>query len=474
LLNPQFLNRPNNDHKQTTKMHSNLEGKNKLRALVISAIAISSVVIVEVTMGLIVNSLAIVSDGLHALLDALTTVMLFFAVRAAMKPADEEHTYGHEKFETIGGLIGGVVLIAVAILIFYEAAMRLVNPSHINASVEYVGFIGIAYALVISSLRVTVFKKFQHAESGSMKAGFYDAVSDLSSTIIALVGFALALLGFTGGDALASIFLGVMLTYLSFKLAKFSIMELSDTASKELVQKTRKIIASCEGVVKTENLKVRKVGSKIFVDASVQVPSFMSLQEAHSLASKIESCLKDSLLNVDATIHIEPADKGMKMDELVKNLAMVDGVKEVHEISTIYVGGKLYITLHACVNPELSVEEAHKIAEAIERRMHAEIKPLENVTVHVEPAGVAVPATEVTEAQIRTIVNEVAKGIAFNLRIKKVVTYTDQGKRYINVDCCFTKQVQIKDAHRVASLIEKETKERFASAIVTVHMEPEC
>ena len=70
-------------------------------------------------------------------------------------------------------------------------------------------------------------------------------------------------------------------------------MELSDTASKELVQKTRKIILSCEGVVKAENLRVRKVSSKLFVDASVQVPSAMSLEEAHSLASKIETCLKD-------------------------------------------------------------------------------------------------------------------------------------------------------------------------------------
>jgi divalent metal cation (Fe/Co/Zn/Cd) transporter len=198
------------------------------------------------------------------------------------------------------------------------------------------------------------------------------------------------------------------------------------------------------------------------------------LEEAHSLASKIESCLKDSLVNVDATIHIEPSDKGMKMDEVVQKLASVEGVKEVHEISTIFVGGKLYITLHVYVNPEMTLEEAHKIAETIEQNMHSEIKQLENVTVHVEPAGVAIPAIKVTEAQIRGIVNDVAKGIAFNLRIKRVVTYDGQGKRYINIDCCFTKQIRVKEAHRIASLIEKGTKDRFAGAVVTVHMEPEC
>ena len=162
------------------------------------------------------------------------------------------------------------------------------------------------------------------------------------------------------------------------------------------------------------------------------------------------------------------------MDKLVEKLATVEGVKEVHEISTNFLGGKLYITLHAYVNPELSVEEAHRIAETIESNIKADIKAIENVTVHVEPAGVAIPATEVTEAQLRRIVTEVAKKIANNLRIKRVVTYAATGKRYINIDCCFTKQVQVKDAHRIASQIEKETKEHFANSVVTVHMEPEC
>ena len=454
-------------------MQSAQEGTHKLKALKISAVAIFSVVIVEVFMGLLVNSLAILSDGLHALLDALSMVMLFFAVRASIKPPDEEHTYGHEKFETIGGLIGGIVLIAVAILIFYEAAIRLIENVQIAAGVEFAGFIAIGYALFISLLRVTVFKRVQHIESSSMKAGLYDAIADLSSTLIALLGFGLATIGIFNADAFASIFLGCMLSYLSIKLVKSSVMELSDTASRELVQKTRKAISSCEEVVKTENLKVRKVSSKIFVEASVQVPKAMSLEEAHSLASKIETCLKEQMGNVEATIHIEPFDKGTKLDELVEKLATVDGVREVHEISTIYVGGKLYITLHAYVNPELSVEEAHKIAETIENRMHTGIKSLEHVTVHVEPSGVAIPTAEIDESQLQKIIEKVAKDIAKNIHIKKVVTYVSENKRYINIDCCFTRQVQIKEAHRLASQVEKETKEHFANAVVTVHIEPE-
>ena len=457
-------------------MQGSSVGKYKLKALKISAVAIFSVVLVEVSVGLIVNSLAILSDGLHALLDVVSTIMLFYAVRASIKPPDEEHTYGHEKFETIGGLIGGVVLIAVAFLIFYEAAMRLtgLQNAQLNSGVEFAGFIAVGYAIFVASLRVTVFRKSEHVESPSMKAGFYDAISDLSSTLLALVGFGLATFGFFYGDALASIFLGIMLSYLSVKLVRFSVMELSDTASKELIQRIRKVIISHEGVVKTANLKVRKVSSKIFIDASIQVPSHMSLEEAHSLATKIENDLKEALGNVDGTIHIEPSEKDAKMDQLIEKLATVEGVKEVHEISTILTGGKFYITLHAYVDPEMSVEEAHKIAETIERKIQAEIKPLENITVHVEPSGIAFPATAINEAQLRKVVNEVTENIDHNLRVKRVVTYAAEGKRYINIDCCFTKQIQIREAHAIASQIEKETKERLANAVVTVHIEPEC
>ena len=251
-------------------------------------------------------------------------------------------------------------------------------------------------------------------------------------------------------------------------------MELSDTASKDLIEKTRKTILSNIGIDEVVSLKVRKASSKIFVDASLQVSSHMALEEAHSLASKIEASLKEALGNVDATIHIEPSEKDAKMDELVLKLAMVDGVKEVHEISTIYTGGKFYITMHAYVNPELSVEEAHKIAEIIEHRMHSEIKPLENVTVHVEPSNIAGPSNVVDEVQLKNLVNEITKGIAAHIRVRKIVTYAAEGKRYINIDCCFTEQIQIKEAHKIASQIEKETKERFANAVVTVHIEPEC
>jgi cation diffusion facilitator family transporter len=451
-----------------------LKGGTKLRVLKFSAVAIASVVIVEVVLGLLVDSLAILSDGLHASLDVFSTVMLFIATRASLKPPDEEHMYGHEKYEAIGGLIGGIILVGVAILIFYEAAVRVIGNIQVNGELQLAGFFAIGYTLCIDIFRVTIFKGAGHSQSTSVKAGFYDAISDLASTLIALLGFGLAIMGFYYGDSIASVFLGCMLVFLSIRLARASIMELSDTASKDLVQKTKKTVLTHDGVRDCRELKVRKVGSKIFAECSVQVSRLMSLEEAHALASDIEEDLVKTFGNVEATIHIEPAEEATKVEHLVEKLATVENVKEVHDIVTVYARGKLYITLHAYVDPNLSVEEAHEIAEKIEKKMHAEMKQLENVTVHVEPYGVEKHATEIDENELKEVIDKLAKKVKNSLRLKRTVTYAADGKSYINIDCCFTKHVPLTEAHEIASQVEKKIAEYFTDSVVTVHIEPEC
>ena len=455
-------------------MPAHSEGAYKLRVLKVSAFAIATVVIVEVTLGLAVDSLAILSDGLHASLDVITSVMLFVATKQALKPPDEEHTYGHEKFEPIGGLTGGIVLIGVGVLVIYEAVSKLMQGGGVNTGLGLAGFFAVGYTFCIDVFRMFIFRKAASSESTTVKAGFYHALADLSSTGIAFLGFGLATVGFSQGDSLSSIVLGVLLSYMSVRLVRSSITELSDTASKELVQKTRKIVLANDGVLDCRNLKVRKVGSKIFAECALQVSILMSLEEAHALASDIEERLATAFGSVDATIHIEPAEEETKVEQLVETAATVEGVKEVHHIVTVYASGKLYITLHAYVDPTLSVEEAHEIAEKIESKMHAEIKQLENVTVHVEPYNVEKHAAEIDEDELKKLIGKLAKKAKTSLRLKRTVTYAAEGKRYINIDCCFTGHVPLTEAHKIASQVEKEIAEYFAGSVVTVHIEPEC
>ena len=446
----------------------------KLRALKRSTVAISSVVLMEVILGLVVNSLAIVSDGLHAFLDAITTLMLLIATRASMKPPDEEHMYGHEKFESVGGLVGGIALIGVALLIIYEAMLKILKTQTVNLGIEYIGFVAIAYTFCIDFFRVGTFMRARKSESSTMKAGFYHAMADLSSTVIAFLGFGLATVGFYYGDSLASMVLGVLLTYLSVRLVWSSGMELTDTISRVVADKVRKEIFGMKGVCKCKDLKIRKAGDKAFVRATVQVHDYLGLEGAHDLASKIEANIKKALGNAEVAIHTEPCETEMPTEKLVEKMAAeVQGVKEVHEISAAYTDGKLYITLHAYVDPNLSIEKAHEIAGKIENRIAERIRDVEDVAVHVEPLSVKRrKGSMVDESEIRRIVRRTAEEYQQAFRIRRILTYVAAKKRYINIDCSFTKQISIEDAHKIASQIEENITENFEETTVTVHMEP--
>jgi len=451
-----------------------LESDYKLKTLKRSTAAIASVVIVELVLGLTVNSLAIVSDGLHALLDALTTLMLFIATRMSVKPADEEHMYGHEKFESIGGLIGGVSLIGIAMLIIYEAILKMVSGQTVNLGLEYIGFIAVAYTFCIDFYRVRSFFRARTGESTTMKAGFYHALADLSSTVIAFAGFGLATLGFYFGDSLASIVLGALLTFLSIRLVWSSGLELTDTISKDLVEKVRKEILDTKGICSLKDLKIRKAGDKSFVRATLQVPDCMGLEEAHDLASKTEASIKKILGNADVSLHTEPCESRMPTEKLVEKLATeVEGVKQAHDVNATYTEGRLYITLHAYVDPKLSVKKAHEIAEQIESKIVHGVKDVENVAVSMAPFNRRKrEGTTVDDGEVRWLIHGIAEDYQQVFRVKRIVTYVAGQRRYINIDCSLTKPISVEEADRIVSQIEEQIKERFVETNVTVHLEP--
>ncbi|MEM3464163.1 MAG: cation-efflux pump [Candidatus Bathyarchaeia archaeon] len=446
--------------------------RDRLRSLKISAIAISSVVIVEVVLGLAVGSLAILSDGVHALLDAVTMLILLVAAKASLKPPDEEHMYGHEKIEPLGGLIGGVILFGTGILLIIRAVQRLLHGEPLNQEWELVGFAAIGYTFCIDILRVRVLHSVE-MESVTVKAGFYHALADLGSTLIALLGFGLATLGFPVSDAVASLILSAAIGYLSIRLVKTSGMELSDAISRDVAEKVRKEIASTIGVSNVKGLRVRRAGDKTFVEATIQVPDYIGLEEAHTLATHVEDKLKKALRNAEVLIHVEPPEKEILTPQLVEKLAReVEGVKEVHEVNVVYSHGKLYVTLHAYVDPSLSVSEAHELAEKIEGRLSEKLENIGNVTVHIEPFDMKQRGPAVDEREIQQVIYKTAESLQQVFSVKRIVTYVVGGKRYINIDCCFTSQITIEEAHKVASKIENGVKRRFTETIVTVHVEP--
>lgn len=280
---------------------------NKLRMFQLSFIAISSVVFVEGIIGLWVSSLAILSDAAHALFDAVTIIILFLTTRMALKPPDKEHTYGHAKMESIGGVIGGIALLVLAAVLLSEAWLRIAIhalPVHPGS----IGFVAIFYTLGVDIFRVTLTSKVASLSETSMtvKASLFDALADFSSTIIALVGFGFASLNYSSGDTFASIVLSGFLIYLSIRLLRSSFRELSDTVPGDLAERMKQEVLKVEKVIRCRELKVRRIGEKYSVEITVTAPGSMSLKEAHDLTAKIEQNITKAFGECSVTIHVEP------------------------------------------------------------------------------------------------------------------------------------------------------------------------
>jgi len=441
------------------------------KPLWLSLIAISSVILVEGLAGFLVNSLALLGDAAHAAFDAVTTLLLLLMTRWSLKPPDENHTYGHEKVESIGGLLGGFILVVFAIVLAGESLARILGggiPIHPGA----LGFGAIVYTLCVDGFRIGILKSA--SGSATVKAGFLHAVSDLSSTVVALVGVATASYGYYLGDATASLILSVFLCYISGKLIYETAFELSDAVPRTVLRRVEIEIAKTKGVTGYKSLKVRKAGKKTYVDVTISVPEYVELEEAHSIASRVELNINRVVSEAEVTVHIEPLSGETPFELRVRRIAAeAEGVREVHNIESMKTQRGLCLSLHLGVDPKMSLEGAHLITEQIEKRLRTEFAELADVTVHMEP--IENESIVGRRFEDRTISETVAKIVGSHkeiIRLGKIMLYKAGDSIHIDVSCSFEKDVPLDVAHSIVTSIEQELSERFEKAKVTIHQEP--
>jgi cation diffusion facilitator family transporter len=465
-----------------------------------SLVAIASVFVFEFTAGLFTNSLALITDSTHALLDAVVTAILIIAVRLALKPKDVDHTYGHGKIETIGGLIGGIALFVVAVFFIYEAIIRLDSSTDSASAVAVVvtpgtiGFAAVAYTLAVDGFRISVLgsamkktaAKMMTGSTTTLKADFYHAFADLASSTVALVGLWLVTIGFQQGDSIAAIILGSFLSYLSVRFAYQNAMELTDVISPRLVGRVQQAANKTEGVLRSDDIKMRRVGNEIFVEATIALPAEMSFESAHDISARVENNIAKSLsssgLHVkqrNITVHFEPMIGVDTPPELLIESAasQVGGVRGVHNviISKIANSRSMNASLHIQVNRSATLAEAHSIANAVEDSIKKQLAAVENITVHLEPVMPEVVRMEpISDSTMHDFIRNVIVGSASSVKkVDRIGIYrTAENILKIDVNCSFSNEMTIEQIHERVSEIEKDIRIKYPGSIVTIHAEP--
>ena len=264
--------------------------------------------------GIVAGSAAMVADAVHSLSDFLTDLVVLVFVRISAKPQDESHDYGHGKFETLATLFIALALVGAAIGIIVSGALKIARWLQ-GETLETPGMLALWAALLSIVVKEILYRytaaRGKALESPAVVANAWHHRSDALSSIGAAIGIGGAILlgqRWAVLDPLASIVVGAMLVKVAWDLLKVSTGELTDKSlSADTEREIEDIIHSFPEVSEPHNLRTRRIGNRIAIEAHVRLEGDMSLRQAHDIVSAIEHRIKERFgKSTLVTIHMEP------------------------------------------------------------------------------------------------------------------------------------------------------------------------
>lgn len=324
------------------------------------------------------HSQALIADGLHSLSDLISDGMVLFAAKHAGEDADEDHPYGHARFETIATVGLGVLLILVGLGMAYDGIVHLLGDTPVEIPAVYT--LWIAAFSILSKEALYHYTRIvgKRIQSSMLEANAWHHRSDAISSIIVLIGILGAIMGMPKLDAFAALVVAIMIIKIGYELGYTSVSELVDTAlDPEIVEKIRKKILAHEDVCELHMLRTRRMGQNALVDVHILVSPKLSVSEGHNISEAVERSLIESFEEInDVTVHIDPED-----DELsARNQGLPTRSELIialnHEWSkTPELAGINDITLHY-LSGKISVEASLPLAQLDSLEHAATLKQL--------------------------------------------------------------------------------------------------
>ncbi len=280
------------------------------RAALVGAVTNTLLAVLKVLFGLSGHSQSLIADGIHSLSDLLTDALVLFAARHASEAPDAEHPYGHGRFETIGTLVLGGVLIAVGSGIIYDAGERLFAPEELLVPQVVTLYVAAFSILANEALFFYTRHLGNLINSDLLRANAWHHRSDSVSSVVVLLGIGGTMVGLPYLDAIAAVLVGLMVVKIGWSLGWNATHELTDASlEEEALGQIREVIDSVSGVKSVHMLRTRKLGGHALADVHVQVDPWLSVSEGHRIAEVVQYGLIDKVAVLeDVTVHIDPED----------------------------------------------------------------------------------------------------------------------------------------------------------------------
>jgi len=369
-----------------------VERKQEINRITLWGVVVNLILsIIKIIGGITGQSHALLADGIHSLSDLVSDGMVLIAAKHANEDADEDHPYGHARYETLATVALGFLLICVAAGIAYDAILRVQILRLENAE----DFIAPAlYTLAIAVISIISKEVLYHAtkavankiRSPLLEANAWHHRSDAISSIVVFVGIAATYLGYPLLDAIAAILVALMIAKIGLDLSRQSVQELVDTAlAPEKVEQIKQTILNIDEVRQLHMLRSRRMGQNALIDVHIQVSPKLSVSEGHHISVCVEKAIIENFEDInDVTVHIDPEDDETAAScrdlplrsELLLSLntewAKHDTLKHINDVTLHYLDGSICVEASIPLRylPEL------KNIDALKRDFNKANKPI--------------------------------------------------------------------------------------------------
>jgi cation diffusion facilitator family transporter len=450
--------------------------KVKSSVAAISVFASAGMAVAKFVVGILIGSLALISEALHSSVDVVATVITWMVVRVSDTPPDEEHQYGHGKLESLSalGVIAMLYVLSGGILVASWSRLREGAPP---PTISAIPFIVLLIDIAVNFWRArALHRAARDTKSQALAADALHFASDVLGSVAVIIGLALAGLGYWWGDAAAAIAVAVMIAALGLRLARSTVETLLDRAPEGASEKARAAIRAVPGVVGVERLRVRMVGPTHFVDAVVQVPRTYPIDRVDDIKRKAQQAVGAALGDADLTFTTVPvARNNESVRERIMVIARNSGLA-VHHVTVHDLGGKLIVGIDLEVDGDMTLTAAHNIAHDLERSIRHDFGEDVEVDTHIEPLEPELPlGTDAAPDRVETIKAALSRLAAdgaihdiHNVRVRD----TDAGE-IVNFHCRAAPSMSVIKVHENVDEIERGLRRAFPTVKrVISHAEP--
>ncbi|OYT87596.1 MAG: cation-efflux pump [Burkholderiales bacterium PBB6] len=261
----------------------------------------------QISVGLLTKSQALVADGIHSLSDLIADFVVLLASHHSQKDADEDHPYGHQRYETAASLVLGALLLAVGGGMLWSAFLKLENPD--SVPIVHVTALWVAAgALVAKELLFRyMLAVAKRVKSSMLVANAWHARSDAASSLVVGLGIIGNLAGYPILDPIAALIVGFMVARMGWEFGWDALHDLMDRAvDDEEVQAIRSTLAGSPGILGVHDLRTRKMGDMIVVDVHLEVDAQLTVEAGHDIAVEARQRVLQRHRVINLMTHVDP------------------------------------------------------------------------------------------------------------------------------------------------------------------------